>query len=204
MGFWEDGLEWTKKINPFGGDFNPGEAIKDTAEAAGGIAGDRGDNEFRNVDASKFGLPGYDSAMRQRQRLINMLDAQARGAGPSTADMQMQRGLQGALAQQNALAQSARGNPALAHRQAAINSGNAASQITSQGTLNRLLEQRQGQDQLQKALAGQLDVQKAGQLGRLESERARTQRFGSLTGVPTSGEAGLGMLSSLLGFLGSR
>lgn len=166
--------------------------------AAGGLIGgalglfggggdeDKADNEFRDVNRAQLGLPGYDQSMQQHGRLISLLQDQAAGRGPSTADMQMNRGLQASLAQQSALAQTARGNPAMAQRQAAINSGNTASQITSQGVLNRLLEQRQGQQMLGGALAGQLDVQKAQQLGALEAERARTSRFGALLGqAPT-------------------
>ncbi len=151
----------------------------------GGFSGEeekRDENEFRDVNSRHFALPGYDKSMSQHGRLVSALQNQAYGRGPSLADMQMNRGLQGALAQQQALAQSGRGNPAMAMRQAGINSGNVASQITSQGTLNRLLERRQGQEQLGSALAGQLDVQKLQQLGQIEAEKQRGQRFASILG----------------------
>lgn len=209
--------------------------------ALGGLAGNRGDNEFRDVNQRNFNLPGYQQGMQQRGQLANMygqqgsqfqgqqqglaslLQAQARGTGPSVANMQMQSGLQQALAQQQALAASGRGNAAQAARQASMNSGNLTANIAGQGAIARMQEmqgaqgllgnvlgQARSQDINQQqvnnnsqlsALQQQLQLQELQQRGQLEMERQRGNRFQGLTQTPTNQEQGIGMLSSALGGL---
>lgn len=205
-------------------------------DIGGGLAGNRGDNEFRDVNSDNFNLPGYQQGYDQRGQLANQMSQQgsgfrdqqaglmgqlqqrANGQGPSMADMQMQRGLQGALAQQQALAASGRGNPAMAARQASMQSGNIASQMAGQGAMARAAEQQGAQGMLGQMLQGargqdinqqqvnnqgqlsalqqQLQLQQLQQNGRMGYEQQRGNRFNSLTQTPTPQEAGLGMLSS--------
>jgi hypothetical protein len=210
--------------------------------ALGGIAGNRGENEFRTPNQSNFNLPGYQQGMNQRAGLADqygrqgsqfsgqqgmlagMLMQQARGQGPSLADMQMQRGMQQAQAQQQSMAASGRGNAALGARQAMQNTGNAAQQLAGQGAMARVAEQRQAQGLLGNVLQGargqdinqqqansqaqlqalqqQLQLQQLQQGGMMGYEQQRGNRFNSLTQVPTNQEQGIGMVSPLLAMLG--
>jgi hypothetical protein len=228
----------------------------------------RGENEFRDVNASNFWLPGYASGMNRRSRLademarrqayqlgpaaqagqsafrgqqqdlFNQLRQRASGQGPSIADMQMQRGMQQATAQQQALAATGRGNSAMSARNASQNASGLSQQMAGQAAMARLQEQQQAQGMLGSMLgqargqdiaqnqfnAGQLnqhqmaqlkseleqrglndaaqqqylmqmiEMQRAQQLGQIESERARTQRFNALTGVATPGEQNLALI----------
>lgn len=160
---------------------------------------DRSNNQYKDIDQKNFGLPGYGTLTGQHGALIQQLQRQAAGRGPSMADMQMQRGLQGALAQQQALAQSGRGNAAMAGRQAAINSGNIAQNLAGQGAMARLAEQQGARQQLQGALAGQLNVQRSQQQGNMAYEDARTNRFGAMMGQPTNTEKLLNVGGQLSG-----
>ncbi len=148
----------------------------------------RANNEFREIDQKNFDLPNYWEISGSYKDQVRRLQDQANGRGPSLANMQMQRGLQSALAQQQALAQSGRGNPAMAARQAAINSGNIAQNLAGQGTMARLAEQRQGQQMLQGALQGQVGLSQAKQRGMMGYEEQRGRNYATTSGVPTQGE----------------
>lgn len=185
-----------------------GNGIKDGAgwlkdKVTGGLDSateSRGQNEFRDVNRANFELPNYWEQSATYKDQVARLQQQANGQGPSLANMQMQRGLQGALAQQQALAQSGRGNAAMAARQAAINSGNISQNIAGQATMARLAEQRQGQQMLQGALAGQLNLSRSRMDGTMGYEQQRGNRFNSLTQTPTQGENKKNMLMDMLGY----
>lgn len=202
MGFWEKAGRWSNKnLNPFSDDFQHPILGSDGLLNNALDSMDRSKNEFRDVGKwDDYMLPGYGESMNRHNNLLNQLEQQAAGKGPSMADMQMQRGLQSALAQQQALAQSGRGNAAMAARQASINSGNIAQNLAGQGAMARLAEQRGAQSQLSQALQGQLNVQQAQQRGALAYNDARTQRFNSMLGVPTNGERVASAGRDLLGF----
>lgn len=177
------------------------QSLGERAEGAvNSLTQDRGQNEFRDVNQSNFNLPGYEQSMGRHNALLDQLQAQAAGRGPSLADMQMQRGLQSALAQQQALAQSGRGNAAMAARQASINSGNIAQNLAGQGTMARLAEQRQGQQMLGGALQNQLALQQAQQAGTMGYEQQRGNNFYALTQTPTQAENKKNMLMDTLDY----
>lgn len=115
------------------------------------------------------------TAFRQGQLgLAEQLAAQSRGEGPSLADAQLQRGLQGNIESQLALAASQRGNQntgALA-RGLAGNVARAQQETVAQSGLQRLAEQQQSQQLLGQVLGsgrgqdiqtGQLQVQEQAQ-----------------------------------------
>lgn len=158
---------------------------------------DRSNNEFRDVNAQAFKLPEYQHMNDRQNRLNDMLEQQAMGQGPSLANMQMQRGLQSALAQQQAMAQSGRGNPAMAARQAAINSGNIAQNLAGQGAMARVAEQRSAQQALTGGLQGQLNINRAQQQGNQAYQDARTNRFNSMLNQPTNSERLVNMVSDV-------
>lgn len=187
-------------------DSTPGDLVDAGVDKARGavdkMTESRGDNEFRDVNRANFLLPGYAESMQRHNTLLDSMQKQALGQGPSLADMQMKRGLQSALAQQQALAASGRGNPAMAARQAAINSGNIAQNMAGQGAMARLAEQRQGQQMMGGALQNQLNLQQARMHGTMGYEAQRGNRFNALTQTPTQGENQKGMLMDALGFFG--
>lgn len=91
----------------------------------------------------------------QQQSLIQALQAQAAGQGPSLAQMQMQRGLSQAIAAQHAQAASARGiSPGMAQRLASQGSAQLAGQAANDAAMLRMQEQMQAQGQLGGALQG--------------------------------------------------
>ena len=148
--------------------------------------------------------------------LVSMLEAQARGEGPSVAQRQMQDALQRNVSTQQALMASG-GNARAAAQQAASLGGSIANQtgmarvqeqLGAQGLLGQTLGTFRGQDlqqmgmndQMRQAML-QMELENAGlqQRGRLGMASELTARRGQDLGVPTSGERKLGLLSGLLG-----
>lgn len=115
----------------------------------------------REIEGSQIGniervaTPLLDTSQsgefRQRQMsLADQLQAQARGEGPSLAQMQLQRGTDQAIGNQLAFARSGRGmaNPALAMRQAQQQIGSIGQAQALDAAMARLQEQRTAQQQL--------------------------------------------------------
>ena len=184
-----------------------------------------GDPEFRTPERSSYDLPGaaareqrllsaaeearrrgapqaQESAFRQSQSdLAEALARQARGEGPSLAEMQLRQATDRGIAQQQALAQSAApGQAAMAQRLAAQQAGQMSSglagqsamarlqeQQAAQGMLGNLLQGARGQD-LQRGLANVgfglqsrgMNDQAFADLLRQEAENARAQQAGGM------------------------
>lgn len=82
------------------------------------------------------------SAFRSNQRdLVGRLEALSRGEGPSLAQEQLRAATDRASNQQYAMAAGARGNPALAARNAANQAGSLQSQAAGQAAMARAAEQ---------------------------------------------------------------
>lgn len=121
--------------------------------------GERGAPTAQNV-----GPEGQNS--RQQSQLMDLLMQRAQGQGPSISDMQMQRGLDQGMAQQQALASTGRGNAALAGRQASQNASGMAQNMAGQAAMGRLAE-TQGAQQLA--------------AGALQGARGQDQQYAQMT-----------------------
>jgi hypothetical protein len=153
---------------------------------------------------------------------LNMLQQQAAGQGPSAAQVQLQQALSRNVANQQALAASARpGNTALAARMASQQAGALGGSLAGQGALARVQEQLGAQQQLGQALQtnqgaflqgqgqgdavrGQamqqrLNLAQLQQQGGLERERLRNQYYNAGVGYGTDAEQRRGLVGGLLG-----
>lgn len=100
--------------------------------------------------------PTQQAAFRNQQMaLVNALNMQASGQGPSLAQAQLQQANEAAVASQMAQAASQRGiNPALASRAAAQNIGNIQAQNAQESAKLRLAEQLQARQLLGQVTEG--------------------------------------------------
>lgn len=90
-----------------------------------------------------------------QQQLVNQLQLQASGRGPSLAGMQAQQVAQQSLAQQQAMAAGAGpGNEAMAARQAAMNAGGTMQGLAQTSAQARMAEQINARQQLAGVLSG--------------------------------------------------
>lgn len=117
---------------------------------AGGVAGVFGLDSpqlaniagMYNPNAGAFNSAGADETRTRQGALASMLEQQARGEGPSIAQMQLQRGTDAALAQAMALGRSQTGQGAgLAQRNIAQQQAQIAQQAASDSALVRMQEQ---------------------------------------------------------------
>lgn len=161
---------------------------------SGGMDGNAS-NEFRDVSP----IRGDAAAQLQRGKMLQRLQLQAAGQGPSLTNMQAAAALQQGRAQLESMAASDRRNPALARRNAMLQGGNLSARIGQQAMMGRLAEQQQAEQALAQAIynAQQIDNQRADIY-----ERARTERFKSLLGTPTSEQVGMGALAQTLPMIG--
>ena len=126
-------------------------------------------------------------AARQAQEgLVGQLQAQARGEGPSLAQMAYERNRQQNLANSASLAASMRGaNAGVSQRQLQRQAANEGFQAASEGAMLRLQEQMNAQKMLGEA-AGQMrgqDYQGAGMAGQMygtQSQALNAQNQGRL------------------------
>jgi hypothetical protein len=148
--------------------------------------------------AQNIGRAGNHAA--QQGQLMSLLMSRARGQGPSIADMQMQRGLDAGMAQQQSLAATGRGNAALASRQASQNASGMAQNMAGQGAMARLAEM-QGAQQL---AAGALQGARGQDLQRLLAEQQGNQFNvnAQLQGRQLNDQAQLGLLQQQLAAMG--
>jgi hypothetical protein len=127
----------------------------------------------------------FGRAQTGSQEALDLLKQQATGTAPSAAALQMQQGLEAAIAAQHAQAASARGmTPAMASHLAAQNIGTLQQQAVAQGAQLRAQEQAQAQESYagaQGKLQGQLLEALQGQqrLGIVGGE----QQLGALGGM---------------------
>ncbi len=132
--------------------FNPGIKIANWL-------GSNGTNDYQNqlaamgqMQAPQMGAAaqGQDSFFRQQQAgLINQLEAQAQGRGPSLAAQQLQAGQDRAQRQGQAQAAGSMGpNAALAQFQAQSMAGTGAAQANQDAAMARMQEQYNAQNML--------------------------------------------------------
>jgi len=213
----------------------------------------RAEEKYGTLDRGNFNVPGYggrqqnllsqaDYAAGRRspqagvsgfrsgqQGLVGLLEAQARGQGPSAAQLQLKDAMSRNVSAQQALMAS--GGSA---RSASQQAGALGASLSNQAAQARVQEQLGAQQQLGAALQGargqdmqrnianmeaqlrsrglndqqiramlELELRQAGmqQQGGMGYEGQRTQRFGAMLGVPTRGEQVLSAGTSLLGLL---
>ncbi len=198
--------DFVSGLNPFGSEFltkpfertsqygtvDPGGDLSDQSRASGFFA-NRAQKGFDQ-------LGGEASAERDYLRRL------ASGKDSVSAE-QLRQGLQQNVAGQMSMAATARpGSAPMAARSAMMNAGRAASamsgqqavaglqerQMAHQGLSNMLMQQRQ--QELQAALQGRQNAMQG--MGMLE--QARTSRYATDMGTPTSAEALLGPLGSAM------
>lgn len=119
-----------------------GAAIGGGLGLLGGLFGGGGGDRYRQMleqmtqggyhQAGPAAQGGYSSFRGNQQNLIGMLEAMARGQGPSLAAMQMREGMDRAAGSQNALAAGAAGRGA-SPGGAYLNAANQTAAIQSQG-----------------------------------------------------------------------
>jgi hypothetical protein len=132
---------------------------------------------FMGTNAPSLNTLQSDQARAQQMALANALQGQAYGTAPSIAQAQLQAGTDANIAQQMAMAQSGRGNPALAQRLAMQNAAGAQQTMAQQATLARLQEQQQAQQNLANLLSGT----------RSQDLTGATANLGAQTNVLTTG-----------------
>jgi hypothetical protein len=134
---------------------------------------------------------GQQQFLGQQQQLTNQLMQQAQGQGPSIAQAQLQQGTDQNIAQQMAMASSARGgNVGMAQRQAAMNAGQAQQQMAGQAGVLRLQEQQGAQQQLGQNLnsfQGGIDNYNQGMIG-LANQRDMGQQAANAQGGKMFGD----------------
>jgi hypothetical protein len=162
----------------------------------GGGPDTRANNEFREVNP----LLGQNAAtMVQQNRQMARLQSAANGTAPSIAQLQANAALEQGRRALNSQAVSDRRNSAFARRNAMIQGGSLATRIQQQAMTGRLAEQQQAEAALAQAIHGarQADIARAGII-----EQARSERFKSLMGVPSSQETQANVMASTLPMLG--
>jgi len=133
----------------------------------------RGETESRKAIAGQDRLAGQlGEDVQARRGLVDRLEAQSRGEGPSLAEAQMRQSQDRSLAQQLAAAGRTRGSGgAAAQRQLMRSQQAAARDIAQQSAVTRMQEQQAAQQQL-----GSLASQSQQQLG---AQLAARQALGS-------------------------
>jgi hypothetical protein len=155
---------------------------------------------FAGAERETFGaLAGSRGVGAEQAALAEALRAQAEGRGPSLAQMQYERALQGAQAAAQSQLASARGlSPAQAQRLMLTRQAGAQAAAASQSAQLRLQEQQAaqaalgnllGQRRQQELLGGQLAAGLYGQAGSLGMQRALEQA--RLDQMATAGAMGL-------------
>lgn len=150
------------------------------------VGGPETGTAFTGAEREAFGaLAGSRGVGAEQAALAEALRAQAEGRGPSLAQMQYERALQGAQAAAQSQLASARGlSPAQAQRLLLTRQAGAQAAAASQSAQLRLQEQQAaqaalgnllGQRRQQELLGGQLASGLYGEAGRLGLERARSQ-----------------------------
>lgn len=147
------------------------------------------------ISSAKNAASAYspDETFRQYQLgLAQQLQAQARGEGPSLAQMQLAQATDRSLQQALGAARSGLGsNPALAARTAALQASGTMGNAASQSAMLRLQEQQDAQRALA-GLSGQargMDIDTAGTRAGLGMDAARLQ--GSLLSGAAGASAGI-------------
>lgn len=188
-----------------------------------GVPNYRGQYQQYGQLANQYGAQG--SAFRgQQQQLGSMLAQEARGqgVGQRLVGMQARQAADRASAQQfGAVAGARPGMQAMASRNAMLGSalaqsavgeqaalGSAQMTLGAQGLYNQHLEGARGQDINQQQVNNNAQLQaydqrlrlgQLQQLGGLEAERLRAQRYAALMGAPTKGEVMAGGAVGLAG-----
>jgi hypothetical protein len=189
-----------------------------------GLGLDRSQNEFRDVDptgeigrqsglAGAFadrGEQGFADRGARAGETEDFLGRVMRGEESISAE-QLRQGLQQNVAAQQSMAAGARpGNQAMAARTAAMQAGRMGAGLAGQQALAGIAERQAAAGQLgglqtalrQQDLGAALGGRGLGLQGMGALENARTQRFGAMLGVPTTGEKILGGLGGLAGAFG--
>lgn len=150
------------------------------------VGGPETGTAFTGAERETFGaLAGSRGVGAEQAALAEALRAQAEGRGPSLAQMQYQRALEGAQAAAQSQLASARGlSPAQAQRLLLTRQAGAQAAAASQSAQLRLQEQQAAQAALgnlltqrrqQELLGGQLAASLYGEAGRIGLSRAQTQ-----------------------------
>lgn len=130
-------------------------------ESLGGRYLTGADTARGRLDARNF---QENEARAQQQAFAEALLAQAQGrAGPSAAEVQMQRGLDSSVQNAMAMAAAQRGNPLLAQRQAQQAAGQMSADVAGQTAALRAQEQLAAQQLYQQQLAGMRGMDLQGQ-----------------------------------------
>ena len=125
--------------------------------------------------------------------LAGQLEAQAAGQGPSLAQAQLQQATDQNIAQQMALAASARGgNVGMAQRQAAQNAAAVQQQASQQSAMLRMQEQMAAREQLSGLLGQGRAADQEGSIAQAEITEAGKARKGKVIGGLMSGAAQMG------------
>lgn len=134
--------------------FSFGDLWKYTPAGAAINAASAGDDKAR-AQMRDSGANHFASSTQGLDNLSAQLMAQAQGQGPSMADQQNKMLFGRAMAQQQAMAASARpGQEGMAQRLMMQNQGHLAGQQAQAGTLGRLQEQDMARQALLQALLG--------------------------------------------------
>lgn len=199
-GFFNRGQNEYRDVGSMGDFIDPrtGQAY----DQRGQLANQLGQRQAPSAQNVQIGPEGQNT--RQQSQLMDLLMQRAQGQGPSISDMQMQRGLDQGMAQQQALAASGRGNPALAARQASQNASGMAQNMAGQAAMGRVAEV-QGAQQL---AAGALQGARGQDLQRQLAQAQMTQQgnqFNVNAGLQQTGlndQAQQGLLQQQLQALG--
>jgi len=192
-----------------------GKVVKGIGKSLGraiglGGAGDVGNNTGLNLNfgqqiKDRNAINPTEAYDKQQMALNKQLMNQAQGIGPSVAGMQLQQATDQNIAQQQALAASARGgNVGMAQRIASQQAGQIQQQSAQQMGLLRLQEQQQAQGLLNSGIGQGGSMALNNQAGKdafsSDFTKAGTTRD---IGQQTAAAAGGGMLGNLIGNAGA-
>lgn len=174
-------------------------------------------NAYAQMAGGRNAPQAGESGFRQNQQgLVSMLEAQARGQGPSLAAQQLQAGQDRGVKQASGLAASGRGpNAALAQMQAMNMMGGNQAQVNQDAAMARIQEQYNAQNQLGLVLQGargqdqnlsQMNLEaKLRQMGINDSATLQALLgAGGMAGQPTMGDQMLAGGGGMLGFLAGQ
>lgn len=154
--------------------------VTDGLGFGGSTSFDVSNSRLRAVDKELGKLRGPKDPFRSRQlSLVDALQAQAEGKGPSLASMQMRQGVEDSLRAQAAMAASQGGrNPLAAMRQANQQAAQARAELAGQTAQLRMKEQQGAREQLASALnqGRTSDINIVGQ----EGDMAKTEYQGGI------------------------
>lgn len=157
------------------------DSFKDPNAAANKMLLDKQRAALGAQQSTQMNTAQGDQARGVQSGLVNQLQQQASGQGPSLAAAQANQSADRGMAQQMAMAAGRGGNPALMQRQALMNNAAISQNAAANAVQGRMQEQMNAQGALAN-LSGQMRAQDIGQAGtQAQLDASHQQQVNDLT-----------------------